>query len=365
MIKINRLSANTFSYAKKITQLIILAFFFLLSIICLTDCTDVNKKNSVVDSTTSVNQFIKKDSLIKKSIVNNKIAITRDVPIRLYFKWMDSLVSSHNQKSSYLIDEYILVRFNPWILDTLAHTDYYYLKEKGIFNEDSQALLALRKDQIVVIPDSVQTQKIKERMTNTYIDVNIPEFKLRIIEDGKVEYTFPVRVGQNNKRYLEMAKREVDMRTKPGIGKIVRVNKTPLFINPKDNHKYYTTKRDDNKVTKLPAIPWIEPEIDGRRFGQLIHPTTNMATLGKAYSNGCIGLRESDAWFVYYYAPLGTKVVVRYDLQGKDEEGKDVQFTNIYPGFENKTYKKEAIETAFKAMDGKPTTVCDCRDLEH
>ncbi|EPR73789.1 hypothetical protein ADIWIN_1149 [Winogradskyella psychrotolerans RS-3] len=277
---------------------------------------------------------------------------------------MDSLVTTQNEKSNYSIDEYIIVRFNPWILDTLAHTDYYYLKEKGIFNEDSQSLLALQKGQILVLPDSIQTLNIRERMANTYIDVNVPEFKLRIIENGKELHRFPVRVGQNNQRYLEMAKREVDMRTKPGIGKIVRVNKAPLFINPKDNHKYYTTKRDDNNVTKLPAIPWIEPEINGQRFGQLIHPTTNMATLGKAYSNGCIGLRESDAWFVYYYAPLNTKVVIRYDLRGKDEEGNDIQLTNIYPGFENKTYRKEAIEAALQAIDGEPIPVCNCSTLK-
>lgn len=231
-----------------------------------------------------------------------------------------------------------MVRHNIWILDTLAHTDYYYLKEKGIFNEDSQALNVLLKGQTLLIPDSLQTQEISNSMANTYLDINIPEFRLQIIENGQVIHRFPVRVGQNNKRYLKMANAEVDMRTKPGIGKIVRVNKTPSFINPKDNHRYYATKRDDNKVTKLPAIPWIEPEIDGRRFGQLIHPTTNLATLGRAYSNGCIGLRESAAWFVYYYAPLDTKVVIRYDLKGKDGEGNDIQFTDIYPGIENDTY---------------------------
>ncbi|WP_158847870.1 L,D-transpeptidase [Algibacter sp. L1A34] len=364
MIQIKDPTSITFSTAKQKIQLKALGFLFCISFICFTGCANFNKKNTVLDSNTTNNPPIKKESVLKKPVINNKIVVNKDIPIRVYFKWMDSLVTVLNQKNSYPIDEYIIVRFNPWILDTLAHTDYYYLKEKGIFNEDSQALFALVKDQIISIPDSVQTQKIKERMANTYIDVNIPEFKLRIIENGKVSYTFPVRVGQNNKRYLEMAKREVDMRTKPGIGKIVRVNKTPVFINPKDNHKYYATKRDDNKVTKLPAIPWIEPEIDGRRFGQLIHPTTNMATLGKAYSNGCIGLRESDAWFVYYYAPLGTKVFIRYELQGKDDEGENIQFANIYPGFENKTYRKEAIESAFKAIDGKPTTACDCRVLE-
>ncbi|WP_432410137.1 L,D-transpeptidase [Rasiella sp. SM2506] len=342
-------------------QLILIS---LLLITCITGCADAKKKTFVLeDSVTVTEQLIKKDSVLNEPNFKQSIIVNKDVPIRIYFKWMDSLVDAHNKINDYLIDEYIIVRSNPWILDTLANTDYYYLAEKGIFNEDSQALLALHKGQILVVPDSTQTQKIRERMANTYLDLNIPEFRLRIIENGKELYKFPVRVGQNNKRYLAMAKGEVDMRTKPGVGKIIRVNKKPLFINPKNNHRYYVTNRDDGKVTKLPAIPWIEPEINGIRFGQLIHPTTNMATLGKAYSNGCVGLRESDAWFVYYYAPLNTKVIFRYDLQGNDDEGNDIQFANIYPGFENKTYTKEAIEATLKTSDGKPISVCDCGSL--
>ena len=125
------------------------------------------------------------------------------------------------------------------------------------------------------------------------------------------------------------------MRTMPGIGEIVRVNKDPIYMNPVDNKRYETTGRDDGKRTGLPAIPWLEPSINGIKIGQLIHPTTNLATLEKASSNGCIGLRESDAWIVYYYAPLGTKVVIKYELRGKNDAGETIEFENIYPGFED------------------------------
>lgn len=309
------------------------------AILFFTACEGVRKKTPFIkDPVVHSDLSIKKDSFSNNKNIIRKVIVKKDVRIAVYFRWMDSLVADFNKKNTYAIDEYILVRHNIWILDTLAHTDYYYLKDKGIFNEDSQALNVFREGQTLLIPDSLQTQEIRNSMADTYLDINIPEFRLQIIENGKVIQKFPVRVGQNNKRYLKMAKAEVDMRTKPGVGKIVRVNKKPSFINPKDNHRYYATRRDDNKVTKLPAIPWIEPEINGQRFGQLIHPTTNLATLGRAYSNGCIGLRESAAWFVYYYAPLNTKVVIRYDLKGKDAEGNDIQFTDIYPGIENDTY---------------------------
>jgi len=291
--------------------------------------------------------------------ISDTITVKKDVTLQNYFKWMDSVVQVTNQRNSYLVDEYDIVHGNSWIMDTLAHTDYYYLKDRGIYSEDSHALIVLAKGQIVVIPDSIRIRKIKKCLSNTYLDLNIPEYKLRIIEEGKEIYKFPVRVGQNGERYLAMANKVVDLRTKPGIGKIIRVNKNPSFINPKDNHRYYSTKRDDGNVTNLPLIPWLEPELNGQSFGQLIHPTTNLETLGKTYSNGCVGLRESDAWLVYYYSPLWTKVVFRYDLKGKNEDGTEIEFKNIYPGFQELSMGKEAIEESLKALDGKPTLVYD------
>ncbi len=291
----------------------------------------INKNNEKVNA-----EDTKSDKIDEVAKIPIELRVDKDVPIRSYFKWMDSIVAEHNEKYNYPIDEYIIVHNNKWIMDTLAHTDYYYLMDKGIFNEDSQALLALEKDQVLVIPDSMETEQIKMQLSNTYLDLNIPEFRMRIIQDEKELYKFPVRVGQTGKRYMAMAGRNVDMRTMPGVGEIIRVNKKPKFANPRDNKEYTSTSRDDKKRTQLPAIPWLEPSIDGRSLGHLIHPTTNLETLNKASSNGCIGLRESDAWIVYYYAPLGTKVVIRYDLEGENDEGEPVEFENIYPGFEKK-----------------------------
>ncbi|WP_415867183.1 L,D-transpeptidase family protein [Thalassobellus suaedae] len=77
-------------------------------------------------------------------------------------------------------------------------------------------------------------------------------------------------------------------------------------------------------------MPFIETEINGIRYGQLIHPTTNPETLNKAYSNGCIGTKEGDAWVVYYYAPIGTKIQIRYDLNGTDTKDKSLLLKDIY-----------------------------------
>ena len=312
---------------------ILLITFSILFVSCLdTNKNSITKEEIPEYKLTSIDTS-EQEVETTKSI---EIRVDKDVPVRSYFRWMDSVVTVHNETYNYTIDEYDIVHFNPWIIDTLANTDYYYLMDKGIFNEDSQALITLAKDQVLLIPDSLQSQHIKMQLSKTHLAMNIPEFKLRIIQDGEELYSFPVRVGKNGKRYLAMAKREVDMRTMPGEGEIVRVNKNPAFINPQNNSRYYTTSRDDGKRTALPAIPWLEPSINGIRIGQLIHPTTNLETLGKASSNGCIGLRESDAWIVYYYAPLGTKVIFTYELEVENENGETVLLEDIYPDFKGK-----------------------------
>ena len=80
----------------------------------------------------------------------------------------------------------------------------------------------------------------------------------------------------------------------------------------------------------MPQIPWIETEINGVRNGQMIHPTTNPKTLGKPYSNGCIGTKEGDAWVIYYYAPIDTGIRIRYDLNVKEAKGQKEILKDIY-----------------------------------
>jgi L,D-transpeptidase ErfK/SrfK len=137
-------------------------------------------------------------------------------------------------------------------------------------------------------------------------------------------------VGKNKRRYLETAGRIVDLRTPVGTGKIVRIERDPYFVDPVSGERFFTTRRDDGRRTLMPQIPWLEPEINGLRYGTLIHPTTNPSTLGKAYSNGCVGTPEAAAWVVYYHAPLGTEVRFRYDREVTDERGNTVFLEDIY-----------------------------------
>ena len=271
--------------------------------------------NSEVTNNSNVEASI--DSL-KKEDISQFISVSRNVTISDYFTYMDSLVQ-HDTLVPYPFSEHLLARHNPWIIDTLANTDYYRMTVRDSFVYDQRKMIVLSKGNILHIPDSVTACKLLQQFENTEIDVNIPEYKLRIFQDSILQYTFPIRVGQNRKRFLAFGNRETDLRTKKGSGSIINHVKNPDFYNPVNGKRFYLTKRDDGKTTVMPKIPWIETQINGVRNGQMIHPTTNPKTLEKAYSNGCIGTKESDAWIIYYYAPLGTRIKIRYDLNTHDE----------------------------------------------
>lgn len=259
-----------------------------------------------------------------------KEIVPYDVSLGQYFPFLDSLLMKYDTLLPYQIDEHILVRTNDWIIDSLMETDYYRLAEKGAFAYDNRKLIILHKGDTLVIQDSFLTQQICNTIDQTTIDVNIPEFKLRIRVGEEVRHSILVRVGRDERKFLQLAGRTVDLRTATGSGFIYRINRNPIFINPSDGRRFYTTERDDGKRTRMPQLPWLEPELDGYRYGHLIHPTSNPKTLGKAYSNGCVGLGEADTWLLYYYAPVGTKVLFRYDLEVVNDQLDTIRLKNIY-----------------------------------
>lgn len=259
-----------------------------------------------------------------------QISVNQPIKIGEYFDVMDDFIDRYNEIQNTSLNEYIFVHCNPWIIDSLAATDYYAKREKGYVVLDNRNLILLNPGDKLNLPDSAEIMKIKLKLDSIWLDVNIPEYKLRIRKGDEVLYSFPIRIGQNKERYLATAKRVVSLKTDLGVGKISKSIREPYFLNPVNGRHFTTTKRDDGIVTEMPLIPWLETEINGVKNGDMIHPTTNLKTLNKAYSNGCIGLRESDAWYVYYYAPVGTKVVIRYDLNLKNENGEEIILKDVY-----------------------------------
>ncbi|MDY0780888.1 L,D-transpeptidase [Tenacibaculum sp. IB213877] len=257
------------------------------------------------------------------------VTVNKHVLVKNYFEYIDSIVCKYDSLTPYHLTEHLLIRANPWIIDTLQNTDYYRMKERDSIVYHQKEMIVLPKNARLVIPDSIVASHIETAFLNTKIDINIPEFKLRIYEKDSMLFEFPVRVGRDEEKYLEMSGRVQDLKTITGSGKIVNHVKYPTYINPSNNKVYYQTKRDDNIVTSLPQIPFLETEINGIRNGQMIHPTTNPETLGRAYSNGCIGTKEADAWVIYYYAPIGTLIQIRYDLRIQ-EKGSEKLLKDIY-----------------------------------
>jgi len=258
------------------------------------------------------------------------IAVPRDIQMKNYFAFMDSLVLGYDSLVPYALTEHLLVRNNPWIIDTLASYDYDLRMPLGQFIADQKEVVMLRKGDTLWLPNDSTAAMLQDLFAQTVIDVNIPEFKLRIIERGVVKHTFPVRVGRDEQKFLSMAGRVASLRTPVGEGQVERIERNPVYMNPVDGKKYFATHRDNGKLTQLPRIPFIDPSINGVRPGALMHPTTNPHTLGKAYSNGCVGMSEEAAWIVYYHAPIGTAVHYRYETRVIGEKGDTLELKNIY-----------------------------------
>ncbi len=127
------------------------------------------------------------------------VQVERDVPIKYYFEYIDSIISQNYKFSSYKLSEHVLVRHNPWIIDTLSNTYYYKMIEKDSFVYNQKEMIVLKKGSKIAIPDSAQVDTIINSFEKTLIDVNIPEYKLRIYEDSILLHEFEVRVGKNKK----------------------------------------------------------------------------------------------------------------------------------------------------------------------
>ena len=210
---------------------IILLFSVLLIVSCNVN-RPISPKNTTIEKSNSPVQKVEEQNNISKKAKPLQAYVSRDITVGQYFKFMDSLASKYDSLVPYALSEHVLVRANPWIMDTLANTDYYRQMALDSFVYDQSKMIVLKAHDSLLIPDTAEGQRLIRDMEHTGIDVNIPEFKLRIYQDSLLLYTFPIRVGQHRKRYLAMGDRITDLRTKTGKGKIVRLERNPDFYNP-------------------------------------------------------------------------------------------------------------------------------------
>lgn len=254
------------------------------------------------------NQYPESDSLYQRSYTLDK-----DITVKIFFKTIDRIASIYSDSIGYRLTDYHIVNFNAWIIDSLNHTSYYWLASQGIKDLNQKERVVLKKGSVIQIPEKKVAEAIDDRLKSNRILVNIPEYKLRVYHEDLLIHTSMIRVGKNESRYLKSIDKYMDLRTRAGKGFVYSTERNPTWINPVDGTQYKETKRDDGVVTKMPITPSITLFLNGHVSGQLIHATTNPESLGKAYSNGCIGLAEDDIWRVYYYSPPGTQVEILYD----------------------------------------------------
>lgn len=265
--------------------------------------------------------------------------VKTDIKVKKYFTYIDDLVTRLNSCANYNINEYTLINNNPWIIDSLAAMDYYFQKEKGNNIKNQKELVILPKGTVLKIPNESQHEAIWHNLQHNMMVINVPEYKLRIFNNGHIIKDALIRVGRNESRYLASIDKYTDLRTKTGSGVVYSTEKNPTWINPVDGHKYTETTRDDKERTAMPISPSITLNINNVISGQLIHATTNPETLGRAYSNGCMGTNEFDIWYIYYYAPPGTTVDIIYDLNPFATEQWDDDLLDIYKESEHKFRK--------------------------
>jgi hypothetical protein len=256
--------------------------------------------------------------------------VENDVKIKDYFGYIDSICDFLGVFVLYKLDEHLLVQHNAWLIEAFQNTDYYRIKKEGISVYNQGNLVILHSNDTLFMPNLEEANIYLEKRKNTLIDINLPEFRLRILQNGEILHSFPIRVGQNGTRFMASVGKEVDMRTHIGKGEIAILHRNIVHVDPVSADTMMHTKRDDGVTTLMPIIPWIEPRINKQLYGQWIHPTTNPRTLGKAYSNGCMGMKEADAWVVYFNAPVGTPIRIRYDLESINVDGEILKFPDIY-----------------------------------
>ncbi len=267
---------------------------------------------------------------LNSSLYVDTLIVEEMVVLGDYFQWIDQLLNNYDTVLADTLTERQLIHANPWLIDRFKETDYYYQAEKGNFVFDQREMTILFPSDQILIPNDSLRQVISCMLNSIVLDINIPEFSLRILENDSIHHEIPIRVGKKGRKYLPYLDKEIQMETVTGSGVLVHINKTPEFLKFSSGEKITHTRRDDGQLTLMPQVPAFEPSIAGRRLGQLIHATTNPNTLGKAVSHGCIGTSEANAWVIYFYSMVGTPIEIRYDLQGFDELGNPIQLEDIY-----------------------------------
>ncbi len=259
------------------------------------------------------------------------VLITDTIRMNSLHQFLDSLAVSYLPDTLRTLGHILLAAENPRLLNAIRSADYYRARQSsGAIIRDLDSAVALVPGTLFRIPDQEHATQMASRIRKNRIELNIPEFRIRLLNGPDTLCSCPVRVGRNERALLEVVGHEVDLRTPVGTGTIIRVRRHPVSVNLHTGEPYVITRRDDGIVTKMPDIPSFEPMLDGKRWGKMIHAATNQVTLGQPYSHGCVGVTEACMWTLYFMTPEGTAVSFRYDLEPGIQQGDSTRLPDIY-----------------------------------
>ena len=179
--------------------------------------------------------------------------------------------------------------------------------------------LALVLFGLLVIPAAMSAGagELRPYGPESRIEINIPEFALRVYQGGAVVRTFPVGVGRPG------------FPTPVGEYKVINRMENPTWENPylKEGAVRIKAGTDNPLGTR-----WLGFYNDGRgEYG--IHGTDNPSSVGKASSHGCIRMKIKDAESVFSLVEMGAPVSTTYRLYQLEQKGSTVvlkSFPDLY-----------------------------------
>jgi|GEM_PF-4501180 len=112
-------------------------FIAVILLIALKFCCPKNEAKIVSTKLISSKALVESTSPYSIEIKNN-------VVVESYFKYLDSIIKIYDSFTPYKLTEHLLVRANPWIIDTLKNTDYYRMmvRDSFVYNQKKDDCLA-------------------------------------------------------------------------------------------------------------------------------------------------------------------------------------------------------------------------------
>jgi lipoprotein-anchoring transpeptidase ErfK/SrfK len=161
-------------------------------------------------------------------------------------------------------------------------------------------------------PGAPAAEPIKPAPSQRTIVISLPDRKLAVVEDGRLQQVFQIAVGK--------------LRTPSPMGELRVINK---IVRPTYYHQGVVVKPGTNN----PLGPrWIGLS----RPGYGIHGTNEPGSIGKAASHGCFRMRNTDVKTLFTLVQVGDTVEIH--------SSRDRTVSSLFPG-EDREIQSEALST--------------------